>query len=131
GRLNRELEFIPGDDEISERLASSQGLTRPELSVLFAYGKMELKESFNIPDITSNPYHSTLLTTAFPKVLRDKFADRMEEHALRSEIIATKLANNIVNDMGMNFVFRIQEETGASHAEIAQAYSIVKGVFDA
>ncbi|WP_416304840.1 NAD-glutamate dehydrogenase [Neptunicella sp. SCSIO 80796] len=131
GRLNRELEFIPGDDEISERLASSQGLTRPELSVLFAYGKMELKESFNIPDITSNPYHSTLLTTAFPKVLREKFAARMEEHALRGEIIATKLANNIVNDMGMNFVFRIQEETGASHAEIAQAYSIVKGVFDA
>ncbi|MBC3767504.1 NAD-glutamate dehydrogenase [Neptunicella marina] len=131
GRLNRELEFIPSDDEISERLASAQGLTRPELSVLFAYGKMELKESLNIPEITENPYHETLLVTAFPEVLRKKYKSQMEGHALRSEIVATKLANNIVNDMGMNFVFRIQEETGASHAEIAQAYTIVKGVFDA
>ncbi|MDP6879752.1 MAG: NAD-glutamate dehydrogenase, partial [Alteromonas macleodii] len=30
GQLNRELEFIPSDDEISDRVATDQGLTRPE-----------------------------------------------------------------------------------------------------
>ncbi len=130
GRLNRELEFIPSDDEISDRVAEDKGLTRPELSVLIAYGKMVLKDELNIPAITENPYHEKLLVEAFPSVLRDKFKAQMEQHPLRGEIIATKLTNNMLNDMGLNFVFRMQEETGATVDEIADAYSIVKGIFD-
>lgn len=130
GALNRELEFIPSDDEISERVVTGQGLTRPELSVLIAYGKMVLKDAFNIEAITTNKYYEKHLINAFPPMLREKYQPQMQEHPLRSEIIATKLTNEIVNDMGLNFVFRLQEETGASPAEIAHAYSIVKGVFN-
>lgn len=130
GALNRELEFIPSDDEISDRLGSNQGLTRPELSVLIAYGKMVLKESLNIPEITNNPYHGKLLIDAFPEKLRSKFSKQMQEHPLRSEIIATKLTNNMVNDMGLNFEFRMEEETGASVDEITTAYATVKGIFE-
>lgn len=129
GRLNRELEFIPTDDEISDRVAADRGLTRPELCVLLAYGKMVLKDELNIPAITDNPYHGKLLVKAFPTVLRDKFEAQMQQHPLRGEIIATKLTNNMINDMGLNFVFRMQEETGATVDEIANAYSIVKGIF--
>ncbi|NCP63075.1 MAG: NAD-glutamate dehydrogenase [Paraglaciecola sp.] len=129
GYLNRELEFIPSDDEISDRLAKAIGLTRPELSVMLAYGKMVLKQKFNTPAITNNPYHGKLLIEAFPKVLQERFAAQMEQHPLRAEIIATKLTNNIVNDMGMNFVYRMQEETGAGVDEIANAYAVVKGIF--
>jgi glutamate dehydrogenase len=130
GKLNREMEFIPSDDEISERLATGQGLTRPELSVLIAYGKMVLKEQFNVPEITNNPYHGKLLLSAFPKLLRERFHAQMELHPLRAEIIATKLTNNVVNDMGLNFVFRLQEETGAGIDEVTTAYSVVKGIFN-
>lgn len=130
GYLNRELEFIPSDDELSDRLAMGIGLTRPELSVLIAYGKMVLKEKLNIPEITCNAYHRKLLVSAFPQVLQEKFADHMDFHPLRAEIIATKLANNMINDMGLNYLFRMQEETGASVAEIANAYTVVKGVFN-
>ncbi|MFT4941742.1 MAG: glutamate dehydrogenase [Paraglaciecola sp.] len=129
GYLNRELEFIPNDDEISERLASNRGLTRPELSVLIAYGKMVMKEQFNIPQITGNPFHGQLLISSFPNLLQKRFAKQMELHPLRGEIIATKLTNNMINDMGMNYVFRIQEETGAAVEEIANSYAIIKGVF--
>jgi glutamate dehydrogenase len=129
GYLNRELEFIPSDDEISERLASNRGLTRPELSVLIAYGKMVMKEQFNIPQVTGNPYHGELLISSFPTLLQKRFAKQMELHPLRGEIIATKLTNNMINDMGMNYVFRIQEETGAGVDEIANSYAVIKGVF--
>ncbi|MEP1552134.1 MAG: NAD-glutamate dehydrogenase [Paraglaciecola sp.] len=129
GYLNRELEFIPTDDEISDRLAKSAGLTRPELSVLIAYGKMVMKEQFNIPSITDNPYHGKLLIEAFPVKLQQTFSSQMQQHPLRSEIIATKLTNNIINDLGMNYVFRIQEETGAAVDEIANSYAVVKGIF--
>ncbi|MFT4994516.1 MAG: glutamate dehydrogenase, partial [Paraglaciecola sp.] len=103
--------------------------TRPEIAVLIAYGKMVMKEQFNIPAITENPYHGRLLISAFPALLQDKFSAQMQHHPLRGEIIATKLTNNIINDMGMNYVFRIQEETGAAVEEIANAYAVVKGIF--
>ncbi|TDF41809.1 NAD-glutamate dehydrogenase [Alteromonadaceae bacterium M269] len=130
GALNRELEFLPSDDEISERLTTNNGLTRPELSVLTAYGKMVLKEELNIPQITEDPYHQSLLINAFPEVLRKKYAKHMQNHPLKGEIIATKLTNNMINDMGMNFSFRMEEETGASVDEIANAYTIAKDVFE-
>ena len=88
-----------------------------------------MKEKFNVPSITDNAYHGKLLIEAFPKKLQANFSEQMQSHPLRSEIIATKLTNNIINDMGMNYVFRVQEETGAGVDEVATAYSVVRGIF--
>jgi len=130
GKLDRALEFIPNDDEIADRLAQGKGLTRPELSVLLAYSKMVLKDDLVCDEITNNPYHDRLLIEAFPKLLQDKYINEMQEHPLRAEIIATKLANNIGNDMGFNFVNRMYEETGATVAEIANCYAMASAVFE-
>ncbi|MCO4798008.1 MAG: NAD-glutamate dehydrogenase [Colwelliaceae bacterium] len=130
GKLDRALEFIPNDEEIAERLAQGQGLTRPELSVLLAYSKMVLKEELVCPEITENPYHDRLLIEAFPKQLQNAYSSEMQGHPLRAEIIATKLANNIGNDMGFNFVNRMREETGASVSEIANCYAMASAIFE-
>ncbi len=130
GKLDRTLEFIPSDDEIAERLSKGKGLTRPEFSVLLAYSKMTLKEDLVCPEISDNSYYRTLLVDAFPQQLQDNYNDKMDEHPLRAEIIATKLANHIGNDMGFNFVHRMYEETGASVAEVANSYSIASEIFD-
>jgi len=130
GKLDRALEFIPDDEEISDRIAKGNGLTRPELAVLLAYSKMVLKEELVHKDITDNPYHNRLLVSAFPKQLRDKYQNEMQQHPLRAEIIATKLANKIGNDMGFNFVNRMQEETGATVVEIANSYTMACAVFE-
>ncbi|MFB1016352.1 MAG: NAD-glutamate dehydrogenase, partial [Alteromonadaceae bacterium] len=130
GKLNRALEFIPNDDEIADRLSKGKGLTRPELSVLLAYSKMVLKEELVCPEITGNSFHDRLLINAFPQQLRDKYREQMQEHPLRAEIIATKLANVIGNDMGFNFVNRMYEETGATVAEIANCYVMAAEVFE-
>ena len=130
GKLDRSLEFIPDDEEIAERSAAGKGLTRPELSVLLAYSKMVLKDDLVHAEITDNPYHNSLLIEAFPKQLRKKYQHQMQLHPLRAEIIATKLANKIGNDMGFNFVNRMEEETGATVAEIANCYTIASAVFE-
>lgn len=130
GKLNRAIEFIPTDEELAERAAAGKDLTRPELSVLVSYSKMVLKESLVSEEITENPYYRQLLVNSFPVPLREKFNDAMDNHPLRKEIIATKLANNIVNDMGLNFMIRMQEETGANEAEVALCYSVANEVFE-
>ncbi len=129
GKLDRAIEFIPTDEELAERAAAGKDLTRPELSVLVSYAKMVLKESLVTDEITENPYYRQLLVKSFPRPLREKFNDAMNNHPLRKEIIATKLANNIVNDMGLNFMVRMNEETGANEAEIALCYSIASEIF--
>ncbi|WP_350996846.1 NAD-glutamate dehydrogenase [Shewanella sp. TB7-MNA-CIBAN-0143] len=129
GKLDRALEFLPTDDDLAERLANGRALTRPELSVLVAYAKMVLKEQLVTPEITEDAFLSKLLVAYFPKKLQAKYADKMTAHPLRGEIIATSLANELVNDMGFNFVQRMQDETGATVAEAAISYTMAREIF--
>lgn len=129
GDLNRELEFIPNDEEFSDRIANGVGLTRPELSVLISYSKMVLKEELNQPAITENAYYQQFLVDSFPTLLQEKYQAQMQQHPLRGEIIATKLTNFMINDMGINFAYRLHDETGASICDIAIAYSVVKSIY--
>lgn len=130
GKLDREIEFLPSDEEIAERQAQGLGFTRPELSVLVAYGKMVLKEQFAIDEIDQNPYYLSQLIGAFPPKLQEKYSEQIQQHPLRKEIIATKLANEVVNDMGLNFVERMKEETGASVEEILTCYMMAREIFN-
>lgn len=130
GKLNRELEFLPTDEVLAERMVKGAGLTRPEMSILTAYGKMVLKEQLVLPEIFENEYFKQQLFQAFPQVLQERYAAEMETHPLKAEIIATKLANMLVNDMGANFAQRMMEETGASIAEVAISFAIARDLFD-
>ncbi|MGS0728623.1 NAD-glutamate dehydrogenase domain-containing protein, partial [Shewanella sp. 0m-11] len=129
GKLDRALEFLPNEDELADRLVNGKSLTRPELSVLVAYAKMVLKEQLLTSEITEDSFLSQLLVEYFPKQLQEKYIDNMAAHPLRGEIIATSLANELVNDMGLNFVQRMQDETGASVAEAAICYTMAREVF--
>ncbi|KKO46583.1 NAD-glutamate dehydrogenase [Arsukibacterium ikkense] len=130
GKLNRELEFLPSDDELADRMVKGIGLTRPELAILTAYGKMVLKERLVLPEIYDNAYFKRQLFTAFPQLLQTQYAKEMETHPLKAEIIATKLANMLVNEMGPNFAQRMLEETGANIGEVAMCYAIARDLFD-
>lgn len=130
GKLDRQLEFLPSDDELTERMAAGRGLTRPELAILVAYAKMGLKETLNISDITDNDFIAQLLPLTTPAPLVERFGEALMSHPLRGEIIATRLANIMVNDMGFNFAMRLQEETGATMADIAHSFMIAREVFD-
>lgn len=129
-KLDRALEYLPSDDELAERLALGQGLTRPELSVLLAYGKMVLKEWFVTPEISDDEYYINQVRQVFPATLASTYQAEIGHHPLRAELIATQLANQLVNDVGFNFVARMADETGAAPAEIGMCYTIARQVFD-
>ncbi|TVO63667.1 NAD-glutamate dehydrogenase [Denitromonas ohlonensis] len=129
GRLNRKIEFLPFDEEIAERKAAGAGLTSPELAVLLAYSKIELYDEVLASDIPEDPYISTALTRYFPVPLRERFADQIQRHALKREIIATHVINSMVNRVGATFVGRLKEETGATAPDIVRAYLATREVF--
>jgi glutamate dehydrogenase len=130
GRLHRKLEFLPDDKVLLERKANNKGLTRPEIAILIAYCKMYLKQDILASDVPEDPFFIRYLLSAFPVPLRERFLPQLKEHSLRREIIATQLGKSITDHMGINFVERLQRETGASVAFIMRAYVIIQDIFD-
>src|SRR5690606_30956943 len=63
-----------------------------------------------------------------PEPLQARYADHMQRHRLKREIIATAVTNSMVNRMDATFVLRMQEDTGQSPAAIAKAYSAVREI---
>ena len=130
GRLNRAIEYLPSDDEIGERRAQKQGLTVPEGAVLLAYSKMWLYDELLTSTLPDDPWVAAALMRYFPQAMRTRFADYMQRHPLKREIIATYVTNSMVNRVGATFVHRIGEATGASAAEVVRAYLLTREVFD-
>jgi len=129
GRLNRAVEFLPTDEEIAERRAKGQGLTRPEAAVLLAYSKIALSDELLSSQLLEDSYVSTALVEYFPKVLRKRYSEPMGRHPLRREIIATAVANSMINRVGATFIHRLQEDTGAAAWEVVRAYILVRDIF--
>ncbi|HKS12289.1 MAG TPA: NAD-glutamate dehydrogenase [Pseudomonas sp.] len=129
GKLDRAIEFLPSEDQLAERLAANQGLTRAELSVLISYSKIDLKEQLLKSQVPDDEYLTRDMETAFPPSLVSKFADSMRRHRLKREIVSTQIANDLVNNMGITFVQRLKESTGMSPANVAGAYVIVRDIF--
>lgn len=130
GRLDRKLEFLPEDEVLVERQMQGKGLTRPELAVLISYAKAALKEELAVADIAEDPYIARFIEGAFPKKICQDFHEPLYRHRLRREIIATQIANDIVNNMGISFAQRLMESTGASAGEFALAYVTARDVYD-
>lgn len=129
GRLNRKLEFLPSEKTLAERKANDQSLTRPEIAILLAYCKLFLKQDILASDLPENSYYEDQLMSAFPKLLSEKYFADMKQHSLRREIIATQLAKNITDHMGINFVERLQRETGASVSFIVRSFSVAENIY--
>src|SRR5438034_302100 len=126
GELDRAVEFLPADVEIADRRRRSQALTRPELAVLLAYAKLSLNHELVQSSVPDDPYLGRELGRYFPKAIAERFPDALEQHRLRRDIIATQLANSIINRGGPSLVVRIADQTGASVARIAAAFAAVR-----
>jgi len=131
GELVRALERLPDAEGMSERRAAGLGLTRPELAVLLAYAKLTATHDITSSDIADDIFAQAVLVEYFPTALRERFAASMAEHPLLREIIATQLANQLVNFSGATFAARIGGETTASTAELIRAHTATRQVFDA
>ncbi|WP_081738112.1 NAD-glutamate dehydrogenase, partial [Arthrobacter sp. H41] len=128
--LDRTLEALPTTAELHARLETGQGLTSPELSVLAAYAKIELTKALTRSALADDPWFSGTLRRYFPRQLVERFDDVLDTHPLRREIIATVVANDMINLGGITFVFRVLEETSVPEAGIAKAFVALREIYD-
>jgi glutamate dehydrogenase len=127
--LDRSLEALPDDAELASAAAEHRGLTRPELAVLLAYTKLDLKAALAESTVPDEPFAEKWLDEYFPQVLTERFAAHQHRHPLRRQIIVNALVNEMVNRGGITYALRLAEESGAGPAEIVRAFAVSCGVF--
>jgi glutamate dehydrogenase len=130
GRLDRVVEGLGDNGTLLRRAPEGRGLTRPELAVLLATAKLALQDAIEHSNLGSDDALLPDLHDAFPHAMRKKFGDAIDQHRLRGEIIATKLANRVVNRLGVLHPFELAEEEGAAMADIAAMFVVVERLYD-
>ena len=128
--LNRKIEGLPDEEKIEKRLRSGKGLTRPELCILISYAKIAFTQDLLASDIPESPDMQDWIVNYFPDDLQQKYIKEIKRHRLAREIVATSMANSLVNRMGPTFLKAKMNKTGASAAQIAKAYIIVRDAFN-
>lgn len=122
GQLDRKTEGLAAGDLLLRRAAEGQGLTRPELAVLLSSSKLALQADLELGTLADDPATEDLLLADFPVQMRERFASYLRQHRLRREIVATCLANRMVNRLGPVLPFELAEEEGATLEQVARAF---------
>ncbi|MEV6341002.1 NAD-glutamate dehydrogenase [Nocardia vinacea] len=128
--VDRRLEALPSDAELTRRAAAGRGLTSPELANLLAHVKLSLKDDLLAGDLPDNAAFASVLLAYFPAPLRARFADAISRHPLRRQIVATMVVNDMVDHGGITYAFRLAEEAGASTDDAVRAFTVAVEIFD-
>ncbi|MBF6142437.1 NAD-glutamate dehydrogenase [Nocardia farcinica] len=128
--LDRDLEVLPSKKEIAARRRAGHGLTSPELATLLAHVKLALRADLLAGPLPDDPAFAEHLAGYFPQRLRTEYAEAIAAHPLRREIVATVLTNDVVDNGGITYAYRLTEESGADNADAVRAFAIVTAVFD-
>ncbi|WP_336923921.1 NAD-glutamate dehydrogenase [Aquipuribacter sp. SD81] len=129
GALDRGLEFLPDEETLDERAEQRRGLVSPELAVVSAYAKLTLTDQLLDSGIPDELWSEHYLERYFPERLREAYPRQVVAHPLRREIVATALANAILNTSGTTFVFRLGEELNTLPDRAVRSWAVAREVF--
>ena len=126
GLLDRKIEDLPDEEEIAERATDNRGLTRPEIGVLISYSKLVLFDDLVSSDLPDDPHLEATLQNYFPTRMQKSHGELIKTHQLRREIIATEIANEVVNRGGPSVISRFEDATGLLPSVICRSHLIVR-----
>ena len=130
GRIDRKVEGLQSSEELLRRSTEKKGLTRPELAVVLSMSKLALQDAAEDLHLAEDKMVGPELYEAFPKPMRKPHADAIRAHRLRNEILATRVANRLVNRLGPSVALDMTEEEGASLASVVTAFLVVERLLD-
>jgi len=130
GRLDRKVEGLGTSDELLRRGQDNRGLTRPELAVVLSISKIVLQDAAEELQLAEDSLVGPQLFDAFPKAMRKSQANAIRAHRLRNEIVATKVANRLVNRLGPGVAYDLTEEEGASLQQVVSAFLVAERLLD-
>jgi glutamate dehydrogenase len=122
GELDRRTEGLADSDTLKRRALDGHGLTRPELAVLLSTTKLVLQDTIEVSPLALDEATVPLLLGDFTPAMQRRFGKQLLAHRLRPQIVATVIANRVVNRMGLVHPFELAEEEGAPLDLVAAAF---------
>ena len=128
--LDRRLETLPSQREFAALERDGKGLTSPELATLLAHVKLAFKHDVLAEKLLVDAVFSRRVTEYFPARVRERYLSAVQKHPLRREIEATFLVNEVVDNGGLTYAFRLSEEMSVVPADVVRAFAVVTAVYD-
>jgi glutamate dehydrogenase len=126
GRLDRKVEGLESTEDLLRRVQEHRGLTRPELAVVLSMSKLALQDAAEGLRLADEKVVEPELFEAFPKAMRKAHHHAIRTHRLRHEILATRVANRLVNRLGPTVALDLTEEEGASLGQVIAAFLVAE-----
>jgi glutamate dehydrogenase len=128
--LNRRQWNLPKDEDLISMKSNKKPLLRPQIAVLLAHSKIILKEDILKSKVPELSLCTSFLHNYFPDVLQHRpYLNAINKHLLKRDIIATTIANDVINRMGITYVHLIAKERGIEVAEIVKIYLLIRHIF--
>ena len=131
GRVDREVEDLPDAQELAVRRGAGAGMIRPELAVLLAYAKSDLGAAIEAAPFLSDPSLAGVVSAYFPAAIRRELADLVGTHRLYGQLLATELAGEIVDRLGIVWAHETAAELARDLGATAAAFWAAREVLGA
>ncbi|AXX91905.1 glutamate dehydrogenase [Malaciobacter molluscorum LMG 25693] len=127
--FNRSDFYIPKNENINDIVDISGAIVRPILGSLISYSKIFIKKILLDSNLIEEKFSLQYLYKYFPKSFVGAYEHEILSHPLRKEIIATKIADIIVNSQGCTFIADFQKLGKDKFVKKIKSYLIVKQLF--
>jgi len=128
--LDREIEDIPTEDQLRERMEQGKGFVTPELAILASYTKIKLMHDLLDSPMLEDEWFNDWLYAYFPKTLQQRAGRTVLNHPLAKQIIAMMVANHVIDTGGITTVYRAQEETGADAHTVVESFLAGQWIYE-
>jgi len=129
--FNRRDFYIPKNDNIHEVLCPQGSIVRPVLGSILSYCKIFIKTILLESNLVDDSFASQFLFRYFPKSFVSAYEHEISHHPLRREIIATVMADNLINLQGITFLSDFKKRGKEKFLLKIKSYFIVNQLFDA
>ena len=129
--LDRDVDVLPDDEELQERARAGAGLTRPELATVLGWAKRRTTARLldvDGPALVDAAAVGPVLAAYMPAELEHRFPEQLRRHRLRRELVATRIANEVVDRMGPTFPSRVAAEADVDEATVVAAWWAARDV---
>ncbi len=102
--FNKPAFYIPKKDNMNEIIDIHDSMVRPVLGSILSYSKIFLKKILLESSLIDDSFFLQYLFKYFPKSFVGAYEQQILNHPLKKEIIATVIADIIINHQGVTFI---------------------------
>jgi len=107
--FKRSIFLVPKDRNFHEIVDDYGAIVRPVLSTLLLYSKIFIRDILLNSTIVDQQDSKEELFFYFPPEFRERFKDEILSHPLKRAIIATRIANRIIDKLGVTILSKYEK----------------------